>query len=188
MTDIKIGMYVRCPVDTEESDSRQFLLGQVIKIDEDIKSVKVKFNDLYNMSVFFKDVLEIDQFDQEVVSRCKILNNSKVIYKDKHEGTIVSNFEDKDKLNFYKYYVNIEEELILAEEKEIKVHFNRDDINVMNQLIKYEFNNPIWNQCRSFVSDYVHAVKNSPNGIETMLGSRVYFATTSDRYNIKCCK
>lgn len=174
MIELKIGMYVRCPVDTKDTDSRQFLLGQIVKIDEFLNIVEVRFNDLYNMGIFFSEFIEKREFDIETITRCKIISNSKVLYRDKYEGIILSNYNDKDKSNYYKYYVKINEEIVLLEEKDIKVHFNRDDINVINQLARYEFHNPIWHQCRSYVSDYVHAVKNSPNGIESMLGSRVY--------------
>lgn len=174
MIELKIGMYVRCPVDIEEADSRQFLLGQIIKIDEIFNTVEVRFNDLYNMGIFFKEFIEKKEFDVETIKRCKIMNNSKVLYRNKYEGVIISNYNDKDKSNYYKYYIKINEEIVLVEEREIQAHFNRDDINVINQLASYEFHNPIWHQYRSFVSDYVHAVKNSPNGIESMLGSRVH--------------
>lgn len=174
MIELKIGMYVRCPVDMEESDSRKFLLGQIVKIDEFINTVEVRFNDIYNMGIFFKEYIEKKEFDIETIKRCKIMNNSKVLYRNKYEGIIISNYNDKGKSNYYKYYIKINEEIVLVEEKDIQAHFNRDDINVINQLASYEFHNPIWHQCRSYVSDYVHAVKNSPDGIETMLGSRVH--------------
>lgn len=174
MKDLSVGMYVRCPVDIEENDSRQFLLGQIIKVNEFMNSVKVKFNDLHNMGIFFKEFIEEDEFDIETVSRCKIMKDTKVIYKNVYDAKIISVYKDKDKKNLYKYYIKVNESIILVNECEIKAHFNRDDVNVINQLYRYEFNNPIWYQCRSYVSDYVHAVKNSPNGIESMLGSRVY--------------
>lgn len=176
MTDLKVGMYVRCPVDRNEREYREFLLGQITKIDKLMDRVKVKFHDLYNMGQYFGSILDCNEFDIKEISRCKILNDSKIIYKHNVEANILSNYSSKTESNvdYYKYYIEFDEEIKLVEEKDIKVHFNRDDVSVINQLLKYEFNNPIWYQCRSFVSDYTHAVKNSPNGIETMLGSRVF--------------
>lgn len=174
MAKLKIGMYVRCPVDIEETDSRQFLLGQIVNIDEFLNIVEVKFNDIYNMGIFFKEFIDKKKFDIEIVKRCKIMNNSKILYRNKYEGMIISTYNDKEKSSYYKYYIKVNEEIFLAEERYIQAHFNRDDINVFNQLVNYEFHNPIWYQCRSYVSDYVHAVKNSPDGIESMLGSRVH--------------
>lgn len=176
MTDLKVGMYVRCPVDRNEREYREFLLGQITKIDELMDRVKVKFHDLYNMSQYFGSIIECNEFDIREISRCKILNDSKIIYNNNVEANILSNYSGKTEVDgdYYKYYIEFDEEIKLVEEKDIKVHFNRDDVSVINQLLKYEFNNPIWYQCRSFVSDYTHAVKNSPNGIETMLGSRVF--------------
>lgn len=177
MTDLKVGMYVRCPVDRNEREYREFLLGQITKIDELMDRVKVKFHDLYNMSQYFGSIIECNEFDIREISRCKILNDSKIIYNNNVEANILSNYSGKTEVDgdYYKYYIEFDEEIKLVEEKDIKVHFNRDDVSVINQLLKYEFNNPIWYQCRSFVSDYTHAVKNSPNGIETMLGSRDFY-------------
>ena len=174
MVKLKIGMYVRCPVDMEETDSRQFLLGQIVKTDEFLNIVQVRFNDVYNMGRFFKEFIEKKEFDIETIKRCKIMNNSKILYRNKYEGVIMSSYNDKEESSYYKYYIKIDGEILLVEEKDIQAHFNRDDINVINQLATYEFHNPIWYQYRSYVSDYVHAVKNSPNGIESMLGSRVH--------------
>lgn len=75
MIELKIGMYVRCPVDTKDTDSRQFLLGQIVKIDEFLNIVEVRFNDLYNMGIFFSEFIEKREFDIETITRCKIISN-----------------------------------------------------------------------------------------------------------------
>ena len=92
MISLKVGMYVRCPVDINEKEHREFLLGQITKIDELLNRVKVKFFDFHNVSQFFGGITENNEFDISDISRCRILNNSDIIYKNIKNGVILDSF------------------------------------------------------------------------------------------------
>ena len=46
-------MYVRCPIDHDMINPRDFLMGQIVKIDNFADTVEVVFNDPFNYRVYY---------------------------------------------------------------------------------------------------------------------------------------
>ena len=78
--DFKIGMYVRCNIDEDYEDGRDFLIGQIFKINQDTSELYIRFHDIYEKNVFFDHVPDNDKYYMEV-QHCKI-NIGSGLYKD----------------------------------------------------------------------------------------------------------
>lgn len=174
--DLKLGMYIRCSIDEDRENSRDFLIGQVIKINKDTSEVYAEFHDIYDKSMFFDYIPCECNYYIEEVDRCKVSAGSKVIYKNMVAGEVLQ-YCGKDENGFYNYYIKLiseNNEIVIAKEKDITVQYDDGDYNPVKQLLNYEFQNPIWYKNRSIVSSYMNTIKNAPYGFELLLGSRVY--------------
>lgn len=174
--DYKKGMYVRCNVDENYENGRDFLIGQVFRINHNTSELHIQFHDIYDKNIYFDHIPDNGKYYIEEVERCKISIGSKVIYNDMAAAEILQ-YCGQDGEGFYSYYIKIisgQTAIIKANESEITVQYDDGDYNPVNQLINYEFQNPIWFKNRSIVSAYMNIIKNAPYGFELLLGSRVY--------------
>lgn len=179
MGKLKKGMYVRCSIDEEDyNNPRKFILGQITKINESFGEAIVKFYDLMKARKFFDNIPETKCYDIEEINRCRILDRTKVILTNKQRGTIVYSINSNEKDEYYQYYIKIESDdktqYKIVKEKDLFVQFTRAAFNPINQLIDYEFHNPIWYNYRNIVSSSMHTLKNAAFGFETLIGSRVH--------------
>lgn len=177
MTKFKKGMYVRCPIDSEDPfEPRIFALGQIILVDNDFDQVEVKFYDYEGIRKYFSHVPETKVYDFDNISHCKILNNTEV-YKGNAKGKIIE-LESDNNSDFNHYYfqnfVDNDRNMELINEKKLKVQFTKDNPNPLVQMKNYEFQNPIWYKNRRVVSEALHTLNNSSYGFEILVGSRVY--------------
>lgn len=170
-----IGNYVRVSIE-DSNDSREYLMGQIVLVRDDTKQLTVKFHDIYDKNQFFDHIPKGGTYFIEEVERCKIKIGSLVIYKEELAGKVIDYCKGDD-INNYKYYlesITESKEIIIASEIDITAQYDNFDYNPINQLLNYEFHNPVWYRSRSIVSESNNAIKNSPIGFELLLGSRVF--------------
>lgn len=181
MTKFKEGMYVRCPIDYEDSEHpRMFALGQIQEVDSDFELVKVEFYNLKStsdleMSVLYNHIPKKKQYLMSDITKCKILDNSKVILNDYTVGNILcENIVDENGYSSY-YVENIKTgEVKSYNEKDMLVHFTRAKISPIVQMMNYELHNPFWYTRRIIPSESLHIINNFSYGFETLIGSRAY--------------
>jgi ATP-dependent helicase HepA len=179
MLEIKKGCYVRCPID-EEKFHREFILGQVFEVDENLNIAKVFFHDIYGLREFYEDIPHSKVYNIPDLRRCEILTGSRVIIKlkrNRFNGEIVEKVKDDSYYNMY--YVKIldsgyDGKIVKVPEYCMEVSFTRADFNPLFQLKEYEFHNPFWFKKRIVVSEYLSIIENAPYGVDILLGARAH--------------
>ena len=80
MAPLKKLMYVRCPIDTDYIDEpRDFILGQIINIDEFAETAEVAFYDIQNIRQYFQ-IPDKMTFNLSKLMHCRIESESVVEY------------------------------------------------------------------------------------------------------------
>lgn len=175
--DLNVGNYVRCIIDEDNMNPREFLMGKIIKINNELEEIAVRFYDIYDKNKFFKHIPQTRIYFKNEVERCNIRDGAMAIFKDQFACRIIGKGKSDDK-GFYTYYVEPirqqDRKIIIVNEKDLDVQYDDAYYNPVKQLMKYEFHNPIWYKERTIVSSFQNAIKNSPIGFELLLGSRVY--------------
>ncbi|AYB46275.1 SNF2-related protein [Paenibacillus lautus] len=177
---IKMGMYVRCSIELEHLDApRRFALGQVVKVVND-DAVEVCFFMLDDLNELH-DVYQVpikQEYRQSDIYREYILNDTKAKLKSNSSDVVILAYSRENPLNERMYFVSVVEfgkkRIIEISESELKVPFNRGDVDVRTQLYQYEFHNPVWYFNRQTVTNSLYTLKNATFGFETLIGSRVY--------------
>lgn len=168
-------MYVRCPADKESlSDPRVFVCGQIIKVDNFRKTVRVKIYDPFSYLMFFEDLPKGEiEVPESVVQRCTFFLGS-IIYAKNRQCKVLSCVKSKDE--FYYYYLQDLDykEVFRLSEKNIVAAFNNGRIDPSTQLKRYEFQNPCWFFGHSVVSKSMNALDNSIYGFKELAGSKIY--------------
>lgn len=171
-----VGNYVRCPVDDDRVNPREFLIGKIIRLNNQTDEVIVRFYDIYDKNQFFEDIPETMKYYFNEVERCHIRSGSKAIYKNEYACNIIKLKSSKDS-KYFNYYIEPirgDGSITVACEKDLYVQYDDGDYSPVKQLINYELHNPAWYKNRSIVSSSINAINNSPAGFELLLGSRVY--------------
>ncbi|HZK54247.1 MAG TPA: SNF2-related protein [Desulfosporosinus sp.] len=177
MQELKCGMYVRCPEDREyPADPRVFLLGQIIRIEDESDKAFVKFHDIHQLNQYYETIPKKDELYLDQIIHCPVLEGTEIIQQ-KHRGIVVAR-ELKSNDDFFWYYVKFGHEgqkvVNLVCEKDILIPLNRANISPIIQLLNYEFQNPFWFKHRNVVRNSLHMLKNATYGFETLIGSRVF--------------
>lgn len=168
-------MYVRCPIIeiNHIMDSRDFIVGQIVEIDELSEMVTVLFKDPFGYRAFYDDIPEKQTFPLSMVSRCEFYKGTKVKYKGKtcHVLKVI-----KSKEGLYEYYVQVDENksVIKVKEESIEADFNEGWISPKNQLKNYEFQNPSWYLGRTVVNRMNKVLDNSVLGFKELAGCKIF--------------
>ena len=175
---LKVGMYVRCPVDEEIKEARTYLLGQVTAFNEDTNTVEVIFHDPLKLRLFFAKLPKKAIYEESYLSRTSALENSSVMFKGQKVRLLsVSKVAAKES-PYYNYFVEYlkDGKATVGEvsETQIEIPFTRSNYNPAYQMLKYELQNPKWYLERRIVSKSLNIIANAPNGFKNLLGTRVH--------------
>lgn len=180
-------MYVRCPADKESmSDPRVFVCGQVIKVDNFKKTVKVKIYDPFSYLLFFEDLPKGEiEVDEGMIQHCSFFIGSVVFYK-KLPCKVLSCVKGKD--GYFRYYLQNErtKDIFRVSEKDIVAPFNNGRVDPAEQLRKYEFQNPCWFLGRSVVSKSMNVLDNSIYGFKELAGAKIYLLAHQVNSIMRC--
>lgn len=181
---LKEKMYVRCPIDTNYKNPRDFLMGQVIKIDEFADTVKVVFNDPFNFRGYYDSFPSKVELPLGVVERCQFFKESIVIFANQEYRVITSEKTE----DYYNYYLQSKEDKSIKKvsEAEIIAPFTIGKINPSKQLAKYEFQNPCWFFGRSIVSKTMNVLKNSIYGFKELAGCKIFLMPHQLKSIMRC--
>lgn len=176
---MKIGMYVRCPVEFEYPGMpRRFAIGRVLRVDAVQEEIMVEFflpGDSKTMHEAYQ-VPKVETYKFDQVKRSEILAQSPFQHTSSSDkGTILS-FSHSDTRGYYYYYAQLEGDsrIRCMSEAEFLVPVTRGDMDVLSSFENYEFHNPQWYLHRQVVADSLHTLRNATFGFETLIGSRVF--------------
>ena len=162
-------MYVRCPADKESmTDPRVFVCGQITKVDQFKKTVKVRIYDPLSYLMFFENLPKGEiEIPKSMAQRCTFFLGSSVFAKNRR-CKVLSCVRAKDQ--FYYYYLQDEEskEIFRQCEKNIVAAFNNGRVDPTEQLKRYEFQNPCWYLGHSIVSKSMNVLDNSIYGFKEL--------------------
>lgn len=172
-----VGQYVRCPIIVEENDNwypRSFVLGKITNINELSGEVNVKLFDLKDSKRFYGHAFEKGQFPMEKVDRCGAAKEAPV-NTPLGLGKILSRRLEKKPDAFYQYFVMLDTGKIQAfMEDELEIEYSAADYQPIQQLLRYEFQNPTWYANRLQVSNNMHMVNNTVYGFKELVGCRTF--------------
>ncbi len=177
---MRVGSYVRCPIDINHNEYfRDYVIGQVLESDEILDEVLVEFHDIYDMNRHFDHVPDIRKFKKTEIDHCDIKVGAIAIYNNQFACRILGIKENSE--NIKQYYAikegreNLEEdEILILDEDKLFVQYDDGEYNPINQIINFELQNPVWYKGRRKISEIKNVIENSAEGIELLLGSRVY--------------
>jgi len=161
----------------EENDNwfpRSFVLGKIININELSGEVNVRLFDLKDSKRFYRHAFEKGQFPMEKVDRCGAAKEAPV-NTPAGLGKILSRRLEKKPDAFYQYYVMLDTGKIQAfMEDELEIEYSAVDYQPIQQLLRYEFQNPTWYANRLQVSNNMHMVNNTVYGFKELVGCRTF--------------
>ena len=168
-------MYVRCPADKEsQCDPRVFVCGQIAKIDNFKKTVRVRVFDPFSYLMFFEDLPKGEiEIPESMVQRCTFFLGSIVLAKNQ-PCKVLSYVKAKDEFYYYYLQDTDSKEVFRLSERNIVAAFNNGRVDPTEQLKKYEFQNPCWFLGHSVVSKSMNVLDNSIYGFKELAGSKIY--------------
>lgn len=173
---MKLGMYVRIPIRTEFIDieyPRTFALAQIEKIDSLSNSAKVIIHDLNDCKQFYEDVFKVTDFALEDIVRCRVPIGS-IVFTPEGSG-ILHAITSTDNRSLDIYHVGIKgKEIEDFNEFDIKADFTCFDMDPVEMLKRYEFQNPSWFASRNIVASTMHVLNNAVYGFKILAGCRVF--------------
>lgn len=178
-------MYVRCPIDYDMINPRDFLMGQITKIDSFADTVEVVFNDPFNYRVYYNNFPKTAPLPMSMVQRCQFFVGSIVLYE-KEKYKVVACVKKEDE--FYDYYIENEYDktLICVPENRIIAPFTIGKVDPASQLQNYEFQNPCWLFGRSIVTKTMNVLDNSIMGFKELAGCKIFLMPHQLKSIMRC--
>lgn len=178
-------MYVRCPIDHDMSNPRDFLMGQIVNIDTFADTVEVIFNDPFNYRVYYDSFSEFVSLPISMVQRCQFFIGS-IVYYTGEKYKVIAYTKRKDE--YYDYYIenSYDKELINVPENQIIAPFNIGKVDPALQLQKYEFQNPCWIFGRSIVNKTMNILDNSMYGFRELAGCKIFLMPHQLKSIMRC--
>lgn len=183
---LEIGMYVRCPIDKDSLNPRDFIMGQITEIDEIAEQVRVKFNDPYGFRKYYEHIPQGAIFSKRVVQRCEFFKHSYVEYKNKRHMVIAKDNKKESGWNHYYLQSVDDKKIVIIRENDINAPFTGGKVSPYIQLLNYEFQNPCWYFGRSIVSKTMHVLDHSVYGFKELAGCKI-FLMSHQLYTIMRC-
>ncbi|MFI3212849.1 MAG: SNF2-related protein [Eubacteriales bacterium] len=178
-------MYVRCPIDYDMINPRDFLMGQITKIDSFADTVEVVFNDPFNYRVYYASFPKTAPLPTSLVQRCQFFAGSTVLYE-KEKYTVVACVKNEDV--YYDYYIEnaYDKEVICVSENRIVAPFTVGKVDPALQLRNYEFQNPYWLFGRSIVTKTMNVLDNSIMGFKELAGCKIFLMPHQLKSIMRC--
>lgn len=168
-------MYVRCPADVESrNDPRNFICGQIVKINTFENTVSVKIHDPFNCLIYFETFPKgIVEYEIPEIERCTLFADSEVVYKNVR-CKVLSCQRSATDYSFYYLQATKSKQVYHVCESDVVAAFNNGHVDPCNQLLRYEFQNPCWYVGHEIVSKSVNILENSICGFKELAGCKIY--------------
>lgn len=174
---IKKGIYVRCPILTEEADEkfpRSFIFAQVKRYNNLADTVTVMIHDLSDSEKYYAEAFTNTTFPVNKIVRCKAMRGSR-FYSAQGCGHILACISNTPSAEPYKYYVQLENgEYGKLSETEMQIEYSQMDYSPLQQMLSYEFQNPSWYANRIKASRNSHMIDNASYGFKILAGCRAF--------------
>ena len=133
---LKVGMYVRCPIDREYPDNpRSFATGKILGIDEFNECVRIKFYDPYGYKAYFEYVPdEVQEAPLKMIDRCHLFKGAVVKYG--HRDAVIVEYK-ATKNDFTVYYLQT------SDTKEFRIMLLRKRWMLLLQLVVWSWLMPL---------------------------------------------
>lgn len=178
-------MYVRCPIDHDMINPRDFLMGQIVKIDSFADTVEVVFRDPFMYRKYYDSFSESAHLPTSLVQRSQFFNGSIVLYA-REKYKVIACIKNKDQYNSY-YIENLyDKEIICVTEDKIVAPFTAGKVDPASQLMKYEFQNPCWIFGRSIVTKTMNVLENSIYGFKELAGCKIFLMPHQLKSIMRC--
>lgn len=168
-------MFVRCPIDREHPhDPRIFATGKVLSINEFNETAHIKFSDPFDQKKYFEYIPdEVKEAPLAALDHCHLFKGSFVKWGRKTSRIVEYKGNDRD---FYEYYLQdtVTKEYRCVNEVDLVTSFISGSANPIQQLKKYEFQNPCWYLGRQIVKDTMNVLDNSILGFKELAGCKIY--------------
>lgn len=168
-------MFVRCPIDREHPhDPRIFATGKVLSINEFNETAHIKFSDPFDQKKYFEYIPdEVKEAPLAALDHCHLFKGSLVKWGRKTSRIVEYKGNDRD---FYEYYLQdtVTKEYRCVNEVDLVTSFISGSANPIQQLKKYEFQNPCWYLGRQIVKDTMNVLDNSILGFKELAGCKIY--------------
>lgn len=168
-------MFVRCPIDREHPhDPRIFATGKVLSINEFNETAHIKFSDPFDQKKYFEYIPdEVKEAPLAALDHCHLFKGSLVKWGRKTSRVVEYKGNDRD---FYEYYLRdtVTKEYRCVNEVDLVTSFISGSANPIQQLKKYEFQNPCWYLGRQIVKDTMNVLDNSILGFKELAGCKIY--------------
>ena len=185
MAPLKKLMYVRCPIDTDYIDEpRDFILGQIINIDEFAETAEVVFYDIQNIRQYFQ-IPDKMTFNLSKLMHCRIESESVVEYFGKLFKVKSYKLNKEDDMYYY-YLTSFDNKIVHVCEDSVAASFNCSSISPGKQMINYEFQNPMWYFGRTPVNKTTHDIDNSIYGLKELAGCKIFLKPHQLKTALRC--
>lgn len=170
----RVGMFVRCPVLDAQfpNDPRTFVTGKITSVDSTLEMVTVKFEDPFGYRVYFDFVPAKADYYFTQITQCKLSKHSNVVYRGAICEVITSYKQDEECVYWLQNIAT--KQYMEAAESKITAPFSAGSSNPVDQLKKYEFQNPCWYLGRQVVQRTMNVLNNSIHGFKELAGSKIY--------------
>lgn len=167
-------MYVRCPFDRENPRiPRDFITGQIIELDEIADTALVKFIDPFNFRGYYSNVPEDPvKCPVQLLSHVRAYKDTDVVYQGERYSVVSTSAQEG--WNYYYIQNKLSNDSLRVREDEILIPFTSGQINPVDQLKRYEFQNPVWYLGRSVVSKTMKILENSVYGFKELAGCKIF--------------
>lgn len=177
------GMIVRFPIDIEELDFRDYRIGRIEKIDSDLSIATIRaliydlHEDMNSHEVMIVSAESLFERPLDQLSRCRVLANSHFtsISAPSISGQVL--FTCEENFSFGKlldYFVQIGDQVLRMSEADLLVGSTVQDVDPVDQALRYELQNPSWHNPRDHVVEAYSELQSATFGIEDLVGSRVF--------------
>lgn len=184
---IKEGMFVRCPIDREHPhDPRIFATGKVLSINDFNETAHIKFSDPFDQKKYFEYIPdEVKEAPLAALDHCHLFKGSLVKWGRRTSRVVEYKGNDSD---FYEYYLQdtVTKEYRCVNEVDLVTSFISGSANPIQQLKKYEFQNPCWYLGRQIVKDTMNVLDNSILGFKELAGCKIYLKAFQLNTIIQC--
>ena len=172
--ELQKNMYVRCPFDREHPNiPRDFITGQIIEIDTIANTAEVRFRDPFRFRAYYEKIPSESVVCQvQLLTHVSAYKDTDVVYRGKSYTVIAVSKEE----NWYIYYIRnkMTGQILRVCENELVIPFTAGRVSPVQQLKRYEFQNPVWYMGRAVVGKTVKILENSVYGFKELAGCKIY--------------
>lgn len=182
---MKEKMYVRCSVDTDyPSEPRDFLLGKIKSINDFTETAVVEFFDIQGLNQYYNMPSNIE-VSLSRLRHAAIERGSTGKYNDRFYQVVGAEL-NKDDEYYYYYLLDDEKQVIKVSESEITASYNASEVNPAEQMVRYEFQNPMWYFGRRAVVNTSRTIEQAFYGFKVLSGCKIFLRPHQLKTVMRC--